>query len=278
MTFTVDDPDHLSDDPQVNGPKFEIQRRKTVDVEDPSVDSCQESWEPVWTVTVVQGTSIHSYVAREQDEGCSLRAVVTYTDRLGPGKMAISGETVPVTKEPLANAPPRLIDSILNVDEDASPGSIVGQIDAVDREGDTITFRMLNEDDYRLFRLSSNGQLRTAQALDYETLVEAGRDFYRVTFTMSDGKGVDADNNEINDNSVDVTEVLFIYVRDVEEPGVHHFLTPVAEGRGGADSHPDGRRRRDRGRVLAVGEVAGWDNGMGQHPRRNVRHLHAGRS
>ncbi len=210
ITFTVTDPDGLNK--SMEAPRFQVQRGK------------DGNWSGVWTVTVIQPANTHSYIALEEDVGFALRAVVTYRDERGPDKMAMSGPTEAVTRDPSPNVVPRLVDGIFYVDE-GPPTIDIGTINATDRDGDTITFGMENKDgyDHQLFRLTRNGQLTAVRALDYEALEESGRDLYRIRITMSDGKGVDANNNVINDNSIDVYTDIGIVVKDVEEEGVITF-------------------------------------------------------
>ena len=75
------------------------------------------SWTQVIGLSFEVSTTFR-YTVDEDVTGKALRAVVTYVDRRGSGKMAVSEETAAVTPDPIANAPPRFRGgSIWNVEE-----------------------------------------------------------------------------------------------------------------------------------------------------------------
>ena len=203
VTFELTDPDGEIDIDRTGDPKWQVQR------------GSPGSWSTI--STVITGASSYSYTVQEGDANNQLRVVVTYKDRRGEDKMATSVPTDVVTMDPRANVPPRLRSGVFTTSE--GPAIIdFGTLDATDRDGDRITFAMLEQQDHALFELSPTGRLRAIQALDFE----AG-DTLSITITLSDGKGLDSNGDVINDDSVDVTTGISIILFDVEEEGVITF-------------------------------------------------------
>ena len=64
------------------------------------------SWARVSGVLTPASTTF-PWVVDEDVTGKAIRAMVTYTDRRGSGKTALSAETAEVTANPIVNAPPR---------------------------------------------------------------------------------------------------------------------------------------------------------------------------
>ena len=175
------------------------------------------SWTDVH-VTSNNNTSF-GYAATEDLTGLQLRAVVDpYTDRRGAGKSAESEATAAVTADPIVNAPPRFTgEGTQNIPETAANEDVGIALTATDRDGDTLTWGLGDTADSDLFEIHpSTGQLRTAQALDFETDPGPGRLFLSVT--LHDGR--DAAGNVEAVPEVDVTSTVTITVTDVEEPGV----------------------------------------------------------
>ena len=200
VTFVLTDPDGIEDNVYIN---YTIQR------------GTGNSFSQV--TTGAHAGASHTYTVQEADTGKQVRIVITYTDRRGSGKRATSNPTDEVTADPRANVPPRLRESALIVFE-ADAIIDIGTIRATDRDGDRITFTLLEQDDHELFELSSSGRLRAIQDLDFED-----DDSLVITFTLSDGKGLDPQGNVINDTSVDLTGSVNIILFDVEEEGVITF-------------------------------------------------------
>ena len=209
VTFSLTDPDGEIM-ATTTGPSWEVQR------------GSGGSWTEATTqITGIppSGEPIYTYTAQEADTGEQLRVVVTYTDRRGVGKRATSEPTNAVTADPRVNVPPRLVENAFFVSE--GPAIIeVATLTATDRDGDTVTFAMLEEHDHELFELSSSGRLRAVEALDFETNQSPS-----ITVTLSDGKNDDGNA----DNSVDVRTNIRIIVGDEEEPGVITFSPPEPE-------------------------------------------------
>ena len=151
--------------------------------------------------------------------------MVTYTDRRGSGKTAQSPETAEVTADPIANAPPRFRGGSTWSVEEGPAGTAVGDpISATDRDNDTLTFGIQSSLDSGLFEINpSTGQVRTAEALDFETTTG----FLFFTLTLHDGR--DADGNVEDPPVVDVTVSAIISVTDVEEDGVVTLSTEEPE-------------------------------------------------
>ena len=184
------------------------------------------SWARVSGVLTPASTTF-PWVVDEDVTGKAIRAMVTYTDRIGSGKTALSQETAEVTADPIVNAPPRFRgDSSWSVEEGPAGGAVGTPTHATDRDNDTLTYGIQSGLDGALFEIDpSTGQVRLAQALDFET--NPGPLFFYLT--LHDGKGVDANNVEIADSSIDTTRSADIFVVDVEEDGVVTLSTDEPE-------------------------------------------------
>ena len=174
------------------------------------------SWTDVH-VTSNNNTSL-DYRLPEDDDlvGLQLRAVVDpYTDRRGTGKSAESEATAAITADPIVNAPPRFTGAgTQNIPETAANENVGIALTAKDRDNDTLTWGLGDTAASDLFEINpSTGQLRTAQALDFET--GAGRLFLNVT--IADGKDANGNADPLD---ADVTSTVTITITDVEEPGV----------------------------------------------------------
>ena len=176
------------------------------------------SWTDVH-VTSNNNTSLDYRLPEDEDLiGLQLRAVVDpYTDRRGTGKSAESEATAAITADPIVNAPPRFTGAgTQNIPETAANENVGIALTAFDRENDTLTWGLGDTAASDLFEINpSTGQLRTAQALDFET--GAGRLFLNVT--IADGKDANG-NAEAVPVDADVTSTVTITITDVEEPGV----------------------------------------------------------
>ena len=177
------------------------------------------SWTRVSGV-LTPASATFPWTVDEDVVGKAIRAMVTYTDRRGSGKTALSAGTAEVTADPIANAPPRFRGvSSWSVDEGPAGGAVGTPTSATDRDNDTLTYGIQSGLDAALFEIDpSTGQVRLAQALDFETTSEPRVLFFYLT--LHDGKGVDANNIEIDDSSIDATRSANVEVRDVEEDGV----------------------------------------------------------
>ena len=211
IIFTLTDPDGGIDisTPVVGDPPpitWDIERRPP-----------GGSWQSIPTAHTLATT--YQYLLDEDQTDYEIRAVVTYIDRRGAGKSAESEATAAITADPIINAPPRFTgepgEGTQNIPETGANEDVGIALTATDRDGDTLTWGLGDTADSDLFEINpSTGQLRTVQALDFETA--AGRLFLNVT--LHDGK--DEDGNVEAIPVVDVTSTVTITVTDVEEPGV----------------------------------------------------------
>ena len=182
-----------------------------------------ESWVTVGGVFSPNSTTFAEYSVDEDETGKALRGVVTYIDRRGPGKTAMSEATAAVTADPVANAAPRFRGgSTWSVEEGPAGKDVGSPISATDRDNDTLTYGIQAGQDAASFEINpSTGQVRTAEELDFETT--SGR--LQVTITLHDGK--DSDGNA--DTTIDDTRTATVQVTDVEEDGVVTLSTEEAE-------------------------------------------------
>ena len=184
------------------------------------------SWTRVSGVLTPASTTF-PWVVDEDETGKAIRAMVTYTDRRGSGKTAVSQQTAEVTADPIVNAPPRFRGvSSWSVEEGPAGGAVGTPTSATDRDNDTLTYGIQSGLDGALFEIDpSTGQVRLAQVLDFET--NPGPLFFYLT--LHDGKGVDANNVEIADSSIDATRSADVSVLDLEEGGVVTLSTDEPE-------------------------------------------------
>ena len=182
------------------------------------------SWTQVVGLSFEVSTTFR-YTVDEDVTGEALRAVVTYVDRRGSGKMAVSEETAAVTPDPIANAPPRFRGgSIWNVEEGPADRAIGPRITATDRDNDTLTYGIQSGQDAASFEINpSTGQVRLVEALDFEPT----SDPLRFTVTVHDGR--DSDGNPEDPPVIDDTITISFFVLDVEEDGVVTLSTQEAE-------------------------------------------------
>ena len=98
------------------------------------------SWTRVSGVLTPASTTF-PWVVDEDVTGKAIRAMVTYTDRRGSGKTALSAETAEVTANPIANAPPRFRGvSSWSVEEGPAGGAVGTPTSATDRDNDALTY------------------------------------------------------------------------------------------------------------------------------------------
>ena len=213
-------------------------------------------------------TTTFRYLVDEDHAGKEIRAYVAYSDRRGSGKTATSQGTAAITATPIANAKPRFRGRSTRSIPEGGAGRDVGvPVEASDHDGDTLTFAIREGDSSEYFAINpSTGQIRTTQALDYETIPGLKR--LSLTVTLHDGKGVGSNNMVIADDSVDATTTIAISIPDVEEDGVVTFSsmepevgTPLkaalADGDGGVSGEMWQWARSENGRT-------GWANISGE--------------
>ena len=167
----------------------------------------------------------YEYRPDEDQTGYELRVVVTYIDRRGSGKRAQSEATAAVTADPIVNAPPRFTGNRGQSIQETAAGENVGDaLDASDRDGDSLTFGLVDSAAAEYFEIVPNsGQLRTVEALDFETIFAASSGRLIFNATLHDGK--DADGNVEAVPVIDATATITITVLDVEEDGILTLTT-----------------------------------------------------
>ena len=206
----------------------------TFTLSDPDGGIIETQTELSWTlradgqpITIgASGSATLAYTVDEDDEGKHLQAEVSYFDRRNPDrafanrKMLTSARTEPVLADPQPNVKPRFRSGTSQAIEEGPAGrTLADRVTATDRDGDSLTFGIQPGQDSALFEINaSNGQVRTVGALDFETAGSEGLLFF--TATLHDGKGLDAGNMVINDDTIDATTVVSVRVIDVEEEGV----------------------------------------------------------
>ena len=186
-----------------------------------------EAEEPVWTN--ISGATSDSYTPDETDdvisggdndgEGYYLRATVSYTDGEDGGKsaMAIPGQVG------TANVRPQFPDTETgqrSVDENSRSGTNIGEpVEAEDQENNRLVYSLTGTDAESFAIVSSTGQLRTKEALDFES----GKSTYSVTVTVHDRRDAAGASSTYIDDTLEVT----IMVENVEEPGTVTLSTPT---------------------------------------------------
>ncbi len=211
ITFTLSDPDGGIDVSQTNI-SWTLRARES------------GVWQPI-TIGPTASTTL-TYTVDEDDAGKPLRAEVSYFDRRSEDRVfanrkeLTSGETSSVEADPLPNVKPRFRSGSSQAIDEGPAGRVLSErITATDRDNDNLTFGIQAGQDSALFEIdASSGQITAVGALDFETAGSEGLLFF--TATLHDGKGLDANDMVINDDSIDVTTVVSVRVIDLEEDGV----------------------------------------------------------
>ena len=135
-----------------------------------------------------------------------ISVTVTVTDAAAPeplGTAAVDVEEAPEFAASEAGA--------RTVPENTPAGQDIGSpVAATDGDGDSLTYTLGGTDGGSFDIVATSGQLRTKDALDYET-----KDSYSVTVSVRDNKGADGNADTATDATVTVT----VTVTNVEEPG-----------------------------------------------------------
>ena len=170
--------------------------------------------------TNISGATSSSYTPKEEDGNLYLRASVTYTDRRGSGKSAEAVTSAPVPSENRRPLFPSTEDGQRTVAENTRAGVNIGDpVAAEDPEGDTLTYSLSGTDAGAFTIITSTGQLRTEEALDFET-----KSNYSVTVEVHDGR--DGSGNTSTD--IDDSQSVTVTIENVEEPGVVTLTTDTA--------------------------------------------------
>ena len=167
--------------------------------------------------TNISGAASSTYTPTVADEDFYLRATVAYTDRRGGGKSAEAVTDGPV---PSANRRPRFPSTETGertVPENSRAGANIGvPVAADDPENDRLTYTLTGTDAAAFTIVASTGQLRTSEALDFET-----KSSYSFTVEVHDGK----DGMGNTSTTVDDSQAVTITVENVEEPGTVTLTT-----------------------------------------------------
>ena len=167
--------------------------------------------------TNISGATSSTYTPKEEDGDFFLRARVTYTDRRGGGKSAEAVTTGSTPSENRRPTFPSTENGQRTVAENTRAGVSIGDpVAAEDPEGDTLTYSLSGTDAGAFTIITSTGQLRTKEALDFETTST-----YSVTVEVHDGR----DGSGNPSTSVDDTQDVTITIENVEEQGVVTLTT-----------------------------------------------------
>ena len=173
----------------------------------------RNGWSPI------SGATNNSYTPVESDEDFYLRARVEYTDRRGAGKSAeaVTGPVPSANRRPLF---PSTETGQRTVAENTRAGQNIGApVAAEDPERDRLTYSLTGADAAAFTIVTSTGQLRTKDPLDFET-----KSSYSVTVEVHDGK----DGTGATSTTIDDTQDVTITVENVEEPGTVTLTTDTA--------------------------------------------------
>ena len=185
-----------------------------------------EAEELVWDD--ITGANSRTYTPHETDdvvsggdndgEGYNLRATVSYTDEKGSGKqaMAIAGQVG------TANTRPQFPNSSeqRTVPENSGAGTNIGEpVAAEDPENNSLTYTLTGRDAESFTIVSSTGQLRVKEPLDFET-----NQIYIVTIDVTDRRDAAGRSSTYIDDTI---ENVLIRVENVEEEGTVTLSTPT---------------------------------------------------
>ena len=204
---------HIDPDGSVSGRMWQWQRS-----EDPEAET------PVWTN--ISGVTSSTYTPSatsdvisggdNDGDGYYLRATVTYTDGSGSDSAeAVAGQVG------TANTRPQFPDSETGqrtVPENSRSGTNIGDpVAAEDPENNSLTYTLTGVDAESFTIVSSTGQLRVKEPLDFEE-----QEVYIVTIEVSDRRDAAGRSSTHID---DTLENLIIRVENVEEPGTVTLTT-----------------------------------------------------
>ena len=173
--------------------------------------------------TITDATT-DSYTPGSDDIGDYLRVTATYDDEKGPGKTA-EAETDAVLTAPATNTDASFadLDATRSVPENTAAGQAIGApVAAVDPDSeDTLTYSLGGTDAASFDIDTSNGQLKTKDALDFD----GGKTTYSVDVSVTDSK----DDYDTADTLVDDTIDVTINVTDVNEKPVFADDAPIIQ-------------------------------------------------
>ena len=175
--------------------------------------------------TTVNGADTDSLTLGTGDVGNYYRVTATYDDELAEGKTAVGETTNAVVTAPPTNQNPEFADATAtrSVAENTPAGQNIGApVAAVDPDNeDTLTYSLGGTDAASFDIETSNGQLKTKDALDFD----GGQTTYSVDVSVTDSK----DDYDTADTLVDDTIAVTINVTDVNEKPVFADDTPITQ-------------------------------------------------
>ena len=205
-------------------PEIGVQLEATLEDGDGNISG--ESWqwarsedEQTGWVNIFGATSSR-YTPDDDDGDFYLRALVTYTDNRSSGKTAsaVTGERVP-SENSRPTFPPTQ-DGQRTVPENTRANVNIGApVAAEDPENDSLTYSLGGTDATAFTINTSTGQIRTSEALDFET-----KPSYSVDVEVHDGR----DGSGVTSTAIDDTQTVTVTVENVEEPGTVTLTTDTA--------------------------------------------------
>ena len=159
----------------------------------------------------ITGASSDSYTPIADDVGSFLRTTASYTDGHGPGKSAHA-----VTRRQTAQRDPSFEadDALMTVDENAAPGSLVGDaVTAIDPDRDILTYWLSGNDAASFVIDGSTGQITVGSGTVFD--YESGPARYTVIVSVHDGRDIYGSDDTMIDASIEVN----IDVNNVDEAG-----------------------------------------------------------
>ena len=182
------------------------------------ISADQTNWNTITDATT------DSYTPGSDDIGDYLRVTATYDDEKGPGK-TVEAETDAVLTAPATNTDASFadLDATRSVPENTAAGQPIGApVAAVDPDNeDTLTYSLGGTDAASFDIDTSNGQLKTKDALDFD----GGQTTYSVDVSVTDSK----DDYDTADTLVDATIAVTINVTDVNEKPVFADDAPITQ-------------------------------------------------
>ena len=172
----------------------------------------------VWTN--ISGATNDSSTTTLADADFFLRARIEYTDRRGGGKSAEAITTERVFGENQRPTFPSTESGARTVEENSQAGVSVGDpVAAENPEGDRLVYTLVGVNAAAFTIVESTGQLRTSEALNFET-----KPSYSVTVEVHDGR----DGLGNISTAVDDSKVVTVTVENVEEQGTITLTSDTA--------------------------------------------------
>ena len=163
------------------------------------------------------GGGSSSYTVAQEDTNFFLQAFVTYTDNRGGGKTAVAVTANRVFGENQRPTFPSTENGRRSIPENSRSGVSIGApVAAEDPENDRLTYSLSGTDADAFAIVSSSGQLRTSEALNFEAT-----ETYSFSIDVHDG--LDGAGNP--STTVDDTQDVTVTIENVEEPGTVTLVT-----------------------------------------------------